>query len=46
MLMNIWSTMPFYIVIYLAATQDIPEGLYEAATLDGATNWEKFLYIT
>ena len=46
MLMNIWSTAPFYMVIYLAAMQDIPENLYEAATLDGATNWEKFLYIT
>lgn len=46
MLMNIWSTAPFFMVIYLAALQDIPENLYEAATLDGATRWDKFWNIT
>ncbi len=46
MLMNIWSTAPFYMVIYLAALQDIPATLYDAATIDGANIWEKFLYIT
>jgi multiple sugar transport system permease protein len=46
MLMNIWSTAPFYMVIYLAALQDIPQTLYEAAELDGATGWGKFIYIT
>lgn len=46
MAMNIWSTAPFFMVIYLAALQEIPETLYEAATLDGATRWEKFFYIT
>lgn len=46
MLMNIWSTAPFYMVIYLAALQDIPESLYEAATLDGANKWDQFLSIT
>jgi multiple sugar transport system permease protein len=46
MLMNIWATAPLFMVIYLAALQDIPESLYEAATLDGATGWEKFFYIT
>ncbi len=33
-------------VIYLAALQGIPEALYEAAMLDGANRWEKFLHIT
>ena len=46
MLMNIWSTAPFFMVIYLAALQDIPESLYEAATIDGASWGDKFLCIT
>ena len=44
MLMNIWSTAPFFMVIYLAALQDIPDSLYEAAELDGASAIQKFLY--
>jgi multiple sugar transport system permease protein len=46
MIMNIWSTAPLFMVIYLAALQDIPESLYEAATLDGANRWEKLIHIT
>lgn len=46
MLMNIWSTAPLFMVIYLAALQDIPEDVYEAATIDGANWWDKFIYIT
>ncbi|XGV95593.1 MAG: carbohydrate ABC transporter permease [Leptolyngbya sp. BL-A-14] len=46
MIMNTWSTAPLFMVIYLAALQDIPETLYEAATLDGASRWEKLLHIT
>ncbi|MGQ4649888.1 ABC transporter permease subunit [Lyngbya aestuarii] len=46
MLMNIWSTTPFYMVIYLAALQDIPKSVYEAATLDGANWWQQFIHIT
>ncbi|WP_427162825.1 carbohydrate ABC transporter permease [Aliinostoc sp. HNIBRCY26] len=46
MLMNIWATAPFYMVIYLAALQDIPQRLYEAADIDGANWWQKFIYIT
>ena len=46
MMMNIWSTAPFYMVIYLAALQDIPKTLYEAAELDGANSWEQFIHIT
>ncbi len=33
-------------VIYLAALQDIPQTLYEAAELDGANGWQQFIYIT
>jgi multiple sugar transport system permease protein len=46
MIMNIWSTAPFYMVIYLAALQDIPRSLYEAAELDGANSWQQFIHIT
>ncbi|MBI4783157.1 MAG: sugar ABC transporter permease [Oscillatoriophycideae cyanobacterium NC_groundwater_1537_Pr4_S-0.65um_50_18] len=46
MIMNIWSTAPFFMVIYLAALQDIPRSLYEAAEIDGANGWQQFRYIT
>ncbi len=46
MLMNIWSTAPFFMVIYLAALQDIPVSLYEAAIIDGANKWDRFISIT
>jgi multiple sugar transport system permease protein len=46
MIMNIWSTAPFFMVIYLAALQDIPPSLYEAARIDGANAWQRFRYIT
>lgn len=46
MIMNIWSTAPLFMVIYLAALQGIPDSLYEAATIDGASRWEKLLHIT
>jgi multiple sugar transport system permease protein len=46
MIMNIWSTAPLFMVIYLAALQDIPETLYEAAEIDGANAWKKFWRIT
>ena len=46
MLMNIWSTAPFFMVIYLAALQDIPKFLYEAAEMDGANAWDQFWLIT
>ncbi|MGH2415991.1 MAG: carbohydrate ABC transporter permease, partial [Microcystaceae cyanobacterium] len=46
MIMNIWSTAPFFMVIYLAALQDIPTSLYEAAKIDGADGWQQFVFIT
>lgn len=46
MMMNIWSTAPFFMVIYLAALQDIPQSLYEAAKIDGANAWDQFFSIT
>jgi ABC-type sugar transport system permease subunit len=46
MSMNIWSTVPFFMVIYLAALQEVPEAIYEAARVDGATNVQQFFKIT
>lgn len=46
MIMNIWSTAPFFMVIYLAALQNIPQSIYEAAKIDGADNWQRFIFIT
>lgn len=45
MSMNIWSTVPFFMTIYLAALQDIPKSVYEAAEVDGANSVQKFLKI-
>jgi multiple sugar transport system permease protein len=44
--LNIWTTSGTFMVIYLAALQDIPAQLYEAAAVDGATAIQKFFRIT
>jgi multiple sugar transport system permease protein len=43
---NIWAGYPFYMVSLLAGLQGVPEDLYEAATIDGASNTQKFIFIT
>lgn len=43
---NIWRGVPFVAISLLAGLQTIPPSLYEAATLDGASNWQRFLYVT
>ena len=40
------STTPFAALIILAGLQGIPDDLYEAASIDGATAWKKFRHIT
>lgn len=42
----IWSSVGFYMVIFLAAMQSIPSSFYEAAVLDGANRWTSFKDIT
>jgi N-acetylglucosamine transport system permease protein len=42
----IWSSVGFYMVIFLASMQSIPTSFYEAAILDGATRWTSFRDIT
>ena len=46
MVMNVWSTVPFFMTIYLAGLQDVDASLYEAASIDGANTWKKFTKIT
>lgn len=43
---NIWRGFPFFGVSLLAAMQAIPHDLYEAADVDGATAWQKFVNVT
>ncbi len=46
MLMHIWKSLPFWTLILLAGRMAIPTEQYEAASVDGATRWQKFKYIT
>lgn len=43
---SVWSAAGYYLVIYLAALQDIPAQLLEAAALDGANGWQSFWSIS
>jgi multiple sugar transport system permease protein len=43
---TVWWTAGFNMIILLAALQDIPAYLYEAASIDGATAWDSFVSIT
>lgn len=45
-IVSIWKNMGYFMVIYLAALQDIPYSLYEAAEIDGASKWYQFKRIT
>ena len=46
MLMHIWKSLPFWTLILVAARLAIPTEQYEAASVDGATRWQKFKFIT
>lgn len=46
MILNTWTTIGTLMVIYLAALQNIPSSVYEASSIDGATGWQQFRYIT
>lgn len=43
---TIWYSMGFYIVLFLAGVQSIPQTFYEAAWIDGANNWQSFRHVT
>lgn len=46
MIMSLWQGVGFQMIIILAGLQDIPEDLYEAAAIDGASTWQRFTQIT
>ena len=43
---NIWRGIPFVAITLLAGLQTISPSLYEAATIDGASEWQRFRHIT
>jgi multiple sugar transport system permease protein len=43
---TVWWTLGFNAVIYLAGLQDIDPQLYDAAKVDGANRWRRFLHVT
>ncbi|KZN23334.1 hypothetical protein A4G99_15020 [Haladaptatus sp. R4] len=45
-LMVSWKFVGYYAIIFLANLQSLPETIYESASLDGASEWQQFRYIT
>ncbi len=46
MIVGIWQGVGFQMIILLAALQDVPDVLYEAADIDGASRWQQFINVT
>ncbi len=46
MAMDVWMSTGYYMLLFLAALQSIPNELYEAARLDGASAWRQFQVVT
>ena len=46
MVMHIWKSLPFWTLILIAGRLAIPSEQYEAASVDGASRWQKFCFIT
>ncbi len=44
--LSIWQAVGFHMIIWLAGLQTIPEELYEAARMDGASRWRQFTNVT
>lgn len=44
-LVAIWQGAGYYMIVYLAGLQNIPTDVLEAATIDGASGWQKFKYV-
>jgi multiple sugar transport system permease protein len=45
-LLSIWSSLGYVLIIYMAAIENVPKSLYEAATIDGAGSFTQFMKIT
>jgi multiple sugar transport system permease protein len=46
MLMHVWKSLPFWTLILIAGRLAIPHDMYEAASVDGASTWQKFRHVT
>jgi multiple sugar transport system permease protein len=46
MVVHTWKSLPFWTLILLAGRLAIPGELYEAASVDGASTWQKFKFVT
>jgi multiple sugar transport system permease protein len=44
--MSVWATVGFTMLVYLAGLQSIPQEYYEASSVDGASAWQQFRYVT
>jgi multiple sugar transport system permease protein len=42
----VWKQLGFFILLYLAALQNVPKELYESAAVDGASKWNQFWSVT
>lgn len=45
-LVNIWAGLPFNVIVFYSGLQDLDPQIQEAAKTDGASNWQRFRYIT
>jgi arabinogalactan oligomer/maltooligosaccharide transport system permease protein len=45
-LTNLWLSFPYYTAVFLSSLQSIPSELYDIATVDGASVWQRFTRIT
>jgi multiple sugar transport system permease protein len=46
MVVHVWKALPFWTLIMMAGRLAIPNELYEAASVDGASGWQKFRFVT
>ena len=45
-LVNVWYGTPFFMIMFLAGLKSIPDELFEASAIDGATAWQRLRFIT
>ncbi|MGD9881177.1 MAG: carbohydrate ABC transporter permease [Reyranella sp.] len=45
-LVSVWLGAPFFMIMYLASLKSVPDELYEAASIDGASWWQRTRYVT
>lgn len=45
-IVSVWKNLGYFLVIFFAGILDIPRSIYEAAEVDGATGFQRFIYIT